>query len=203
MKVLSGGEKSRLVLATILSSPGNTLLLDEPTNHLDINSIEMLSKALAAYKGTVIVVSHDDYFVSNLATRIIEMRPGLIRDFPGTLHDYRSYLEDGVWGSGSSDTTQATQKGKPVESDKAQRMRLRDERKKVQRIVEKQEREIATLEETIATKKEILCDPKNAFEHGLLVSTDATITSLEATLETLMNEWSEATARLEEISVDE
>jgi ABC-type cobalamin/Fe3+-siderophores transport system ATPase subunit len=75
VEVLSGGEKARLVLATLMASPVMCLLLDEPTNHLDINSVEKLADAMAEFSGTIIFVSHDEYFISRIATRIVEIRP--------------------------------------------------------------------------------------------------------------------------------
>ncbi len=88
--VLSGGEKSRLIIGLMILREDNLLALDEPTNHLDLESIESLNYALTVYDGTVIFVSHDREFVSSLATRIIEVTPDKIIDFPGT---YEEYLE--------------------------------------------------------------------------------------------------------------
>lgn len=72
---LSGGESSRLIFAKLMLEPNNILLLDEPTNHLDLEAIDMLTEALAAYTGTVVIVSHNRYFVSKIATRILEIKP--------------------------------------------------------------------------------------------------------------------------------
>ena len=88
--VLSGGEKSRLILSRMIMAEENVLALDEPTNHLDLESIEALNYALSLFDGTVIFVSHDREFVSSLATRIIEVTPGQVIDFKGT---YEEYLE--------------------------------------------------------------------------------------------------------------
>lgn len=89
ISVLSGGEKSRVVLATILATPVNVLILDEPTNHLDIKSREVLLRALKNYQGTVIMVSHDRYFLRSLATRVFEVDRGEMRTYEG---DYSYYL---------------------------------------------------------------------------------------------------------------
>lgn len=86
--VLSGGEKSRLIIGRIILAEDNVLAFDEPTNHLDLESIEALNYALSVYEGTVLFVSHDREFVSSLATRIIEVTPNKITDFKGTYDEY-------------------------------------------------------------------------------------------------------------------
>jgi ATP-binding cassette, subfamily F, member 3 len=198
--VLSGGEKSRLVLATILSSPGNTLLFDEPTNHLDINSVETLADALAEFTGTIVVVSHDDYFVSKIATRIIEMRPGLVRDFPGTLADYRMYVEEGLWGSTGDESAQKNGSALSNEElEKEQRIKIREQKKKLQRAVEKLEREIESHEREVASLQKVLDDSAHALNHVLLHETSTKIDLLNAELEKLLEEWESRHAELEAI----
>ena len=86
---LSGGERSRLQLALMMRSGANFLILDEPTNHLDIQSAEVLEDVLADFEGTVLVISHDRYFLDRVATRIIELDSGELRTYAGSYSDYR------------------------------------------------------------------------------------------------------------------
>jgi ATP-binding cassette subfamily F protein 3 len=90
VKVLSGGEKSRLILAKLLINPPNFLLLDEPTTHLDVDAVDALVRALKNYEGTIVFISHDIYFVKSVANIVFEVKTGKIRKFPGSF-DY--YLE--------------------------------------------------------------------------------------------------------------
>jgi len=85
---LSGGEAARLIFARLAVTGPNVLVLDEPTNHLDLEGIEALAEGLGAYEGTIVFVSHDRWFVSQLATRVLEITPQGIRDFPGTYEEY-------------------------------------------------------------------------------------------------------------------
>src|SRR5688572_9102902 len=91
--VLSGGERTRLAVARMLLRPSNTLLLDEPTNHLDLDSKDVLLEALEDYGGTLIIVSHDRYFVEKLATKIIEIGHGEALVYPGTYSEFLWHKE--------------------------------------------------------------------------------------------------------------
>ena len=91
---LSGGEAARLVFSRIALERPNVLVLDEPTNHLDLEAIEALVEALRTFEGTLVLVSHDRWFVGELATRVLEITPGGIRDFRGTYEEYVHALGD-------------------------------------------------------------------------------------------------------------
>jgi len=92
--VISGGEGQRMLIGKLVLQMPNVMLLDEPTNHLDMESIESLNTALDNYTGTLIFVSHDREFVSSLATRIIELRPGKKAGDPATVMDFQGNYED-------------------------------------------------------------------------------------------------------------
>ena len=154
VKVLSGGERTRLAVARMLLRPSNTLLLDEPTNHLDIDSTNVLLEALADYGGTLIFVSHDRYFVDHLATKIIEVGNGNTVMYPGTYEEFR-------W----SKTQQLEQTSLPKQKQKkvspttnhhsnpkraADHKRNQIESRRHKRIVEARQKRIAELEKRIA-----------------------------------------------------
>lgn len=94
--VLSGGERARLQIALLILSGANLLILDEPTNNLDMSSIESLESALLEYPGAILTISHDRYFPDKICTRIIEIKDGIVRDYPG---GYSYYLTHGDKGT--------------------------------------------------------------------------------------------------------
>ncbi len=113
IKVLSGGERARLVLAGILLSKSHVLLLDEPTNHLDFETVEALGSALKSFSGTVVFISHDRTFVNLLASSIVEVKKGRIMHYPGSYEDYVYHLEQVARGEeedADEDTSGASQK---------------------------------------------------------------------------------------------
>jgi len=197
VKVLSGGETSRLVLATILSKPGNVLILDEPTNHLDMQSVDMLTTALAEFSGTVLIVSHNEYFISRIATRIIEMRPGVVRDFPGTISEYRSFLEAGYM---KNDDDGASVKKPLSDSGDAKQVRIqkKEERRQLQRKIEKLEKDIAKVEDELKEKDFVLNDPVNSSKFSLLHDTAMAFDTLKRKNEALVLEWEQLQTTLSE-----
>jgi ATP-binding cassette, subfamily F, member 3 len=86
--VLSGGEKSRLILAKLLINPPNFMLLDEPTTHLDVDAVDALIQALSRYEGTMVFISHDIHFVRSVANVVYEVKDGVVRKYPGNFDYY-------------------------------------------------------------------------------------------------------------------
>ena len=93
IKVLSGGEKARVALAKTIASKANFLMLDEPTNHLDIHSVDLLAESLIKYEGSIVLVSHDRYFVSKLANKIWEIDEHQIVEFKGTYAEWEAWKQ--------------------------------------------------------------------------------------------------------------
>jgi ATP-binding cassette, subfamily F, member 3 len=198
VKVLSGGEKSRLALATILSKTGNVLVLDEPTNHLDIQSIDILAEALETFEGTVLFVSHNEYFISRVANRIIEMRPGVFKDFPGSIAQYREYLAAGYLQGDGSDVQGAKREETEAEIDKKKRIEAREARKQLTRKIEKLEQEIAAREQEIKDLEKTLHDPINASNFDFLHKTSQKLEAAKVKSEQLMGQWEECQGKMEE-----
>ena len=119
---ISGGEKARLALALMIIKPSNLLILDEPTNHLDIPSKQMLEKALSNYNGTALIVSHDRYFISKVANKIVEIRDGQLIKYRG---DYQYYKEKKI--------EEQNEKDKELELAERERKRLSNREKQRKR----------------------------------------------------------------------
>ena len=150
VKVLSGGEKSRLALLKILLHPANLLLLDEPTNHLDINSKDMLLEAIKAYDGTVVFVSHDTHFIKNLATRILYLSDDEEPQFFEGDYDYFSYKleekEKAFLLKREDDKRQCGDTPSPVKANAQDHRQQKERRNRIQKL----ERESDSLMEEIA-----------------------------------------------------
>lgn len=169
IKVLSGGEKARVALAKVIVAKGNFLLLDEPTNHLDMQSVEMLIDALNKYKGTLVIVSHDRYFISKTANKIWNIEDGKINEFVGPYDEWSVWHQDKLKREQAAalaapKSAPAKKEEKPQPTPKAsinneQQNALRNELKKQQKIAQKQEDEINKLKQEKHELEAKLADP--------------------------------------------
>ncbi len=167
IKVLSGGEKARVALAKVIAAKGNFLLLDEPTNHLDMQSVEMLIEALNKYKGTLIIVSHDRYFISKTANKIWNIEQGEINEFVGGYDEWHTWHEDKMKRQSSAATPAKPQPAekkeeKPAPKNNAsndQLNALRKELQKQQKTFQKLESDINKLKAETTELESKLADP--------------------------------------------
>jgi ATP-binding cassette subfamily F protein 3 len=214
VRVLSGGEKSRLALVKILIDPPNFLLMDEPTTHLDMASIEALVTALKQYQGTLVFISHDVYFIKQLANQVVHVEAGQLRRFAG---DYNYYVEKTGFGAASSFGNAATtvvsqakvpaRTESPALSSKEQRRIEAEERqarsrarKEQQAVVTEIEERIAGVEARQAEIHEALQDPETYGKGELAAELNRELKSLSTELDELHSEWEREATRLEALA---
>ncbi|MGJ1263969.1 ABC-F family ATP-binding cassette domain-containing protein [Sphingobacterium spiritivorum] len=146
IKVLSGGEKSRVALAKALTADANFLVLDEPTNHLDMQSVNILIQALQQYEGTLIVVSHDRYFLDHVANKIWFIEDKEIKEYPGTYQEYEEWNAKRILNPAEK---KPEKKVVAEQQKKAKPAPTEDKFK----IISKKNKELATLEQEISEKE--------------------------------------------------
>ena len=196
---LSGGEKNRLALARLALKSGNCLLMDEPTSHLDLPALEEIEKVLAHYPGTLLIVSHDRYFLKGLANRVFELEGGRIRVYN---YSFEHYLEEKLQAPAAGtrkNTPDLKQAEKEIrleehrrrQADQKKRRRLKDQQAQLEEKIGASEEEIKNLEETLA-------DPDRYGDHSELAALGARLEETKKELSRLMQSWEEVTARLEE-----
>ena len=215
VKVLSGGERSRLAMIRLLLEPVNLLILDEPTNHLDMPSKDVLKEAIKAFDGTAIIVSHDRDFLDGLVSKVYEFGEGRVREHLGGIYDYlRAHHAESIHEalgegqtSGSASAVVAQQPTvtvpKQVVSDENTGSKLsyqehKEQQKKIrkaQRAVEEAEKKISSLEARIKELDDLLMDPKNASNMELVNEYTAT----QAALDRENNQWMELSEALESL----
>ena len=179
VKVLSGGELSRLYLCTIMDEAVNLLILDEPTNHLDIASREWIEEAVEAYDGTLLFVSHDRYFINRFATRVWELADGVITDYPVGFERYRrikTELQPAEEKKVVKEKALTEKKPKPSRNAQSAKRQLT--------IVE---REIAAKESAVAALDKQLADAAGDYEKYAALYEEKT--AAEQELEALMERW--------------
>ena len=177
--------------------PVNFLIMDEPTNHLDIDSREALEEALLGYDGTLLMVSHDRYFINKLADRIIYMEPDGFRNYIGGYDDYAE--------ARSRERTEATLTAAPKSgnTDYQEQKRRQAEKRKVLNRFKKVEEQIEALEEEIASVSEEMSAPALASDFEKLGELSKRADERNAELEELMEEWEALQIEIEEKGYEE
>jgi ATP-binding cassette subfamily F protein 3 len=193
IKVLSGGEKSRVALAKTLISEANFLLLDEPTNHLDMVSVNILIQALEQYEGTFIVISHDRYFVENVATKIWYIEDFQLKEYPGTYAEYEVWQEDREKAAKKAGLpSPSANKPQPKEEKKADPAPAKtsspDQKKALKELAEV-EANIDKLEKEMAVYEKQLGDPKIYQNTSQLKDTTVKFEQVKKELAKLNDRW--------------
>lgn len=207
LDVLSGGEKARVALLKLLLRPVNFLILDEPTNHLDMHSKDVLLDALKDFGGTVIFVSHDRGFIENLSTRVLELKPGQFRLFPGDYKYYMERLEREANGefSQNDELKSAAQPEKNFQKEEKtetkrsweEQKKLESERRRAEKNVKNLEEQILKLEEEKSSQEAQMAKPE-VYSNGEKAKTvQKKIDELAEKLEELNLQWMEAAEALE------
>lgn len=200
LNVLSGGEKSRIALLQLLLSPNNLLILDEPTNHLDMHSKDVLMNALKDFGGTVIFVSHDRGFIEGLATRVLELKPGQHREFPGDYKYYMERMEAEALGQVEAPGAKEKPAPEPVKSEGKrsweEQKRLDAERRKAERAVAKIEEEISKTEEEKSVLEAKLSLPEVYSNGAKAKEIQTKINEIAMRLEKLTEDWESAMENL-------
>jgi len=200
VKVLSGGERSRLAMIRLLLKPVNFLILDEPTNHLDMRTKDVLKEAIQAFDGTVILVSHDRDFLDGLVTKVYEFGDGLVREHLGGIYDFlqKKELQDlksleaaPTQSAANADAPRQAQGKLSYEEQKEQARQLR----KVEKEVKEKEEAISRIEATLQDLEQQMSTPEGATDAALI----SQYASLQKELEQTMADWEAAASRLEEM----
>lgn len=209
VKVLSGGERTRLAMIKLLLQPVNLLILDEPTNHLDMRTKDVLKEAIRAFEGTVIMVSHDRDFLDGLATKVYEFGGGLVREHLGGIYDFlqrkkMETLDELQKGASLSSSPTAAKNESDVPSptpvreaqlDYAAQKELNKKIKKLERQVADCEEQIGKTESAIAILEVRMATPEGASDMALYEQHQ----KLKQQLDSIVEEWEQVSLELDEV----
>ena len=211
VKVLSGGERSRLAMIRLLLEPVNLLILDEPTNHLDMASKDVLKEAIKAFDGTAIIVSHDREFLDGLVTKVYEFGGGKVREHLGGIYDFLqtkniselSQLQSAPKPSGSSvmsvpsnTPSSSSPAGKTNAQSYAEHKEQQKRLRKAEKAVEQSERKINDMEQRLKELDDLLMKPENASNMEFVTE----YTTTKAALDEEVGRWEKLSEELEQLS---
>ena len=213
VKVLSGGERSRLAMIRLLLEPVNLLILDEPTNHLDMASKDVLKEAIKAFDGTAIVVSHDREFLDGLVTKVYEFGGGKVREHLGGVYDWieshkRGEVNGGNGTNGSNGVNGSNGPTKPIKptkpttptntakNDYAAHKEQQKLLRKAEKAVEQSERKISDMERRLKELDDLLMVPENASNMEFVTE----YTSTKKALDEEVERWEQLSEELETLA---
>jgi ATP-binding cassette subfamily F protein 3 len=220
VRVLSGGEKSRLALARMIACPANLLIMDEPTNHLDMRSQEVLQEAMAQYDGSIIVVSHNRYFVDSFINKILEIKNGRATIFDGNtayyLEKLRAQKAQQNEPANASTASPATNKSGSASAPANRKIYGKEARQLQAKLRQEQNRQLGPLkkaaeqEEKLVEELEIrkselekrLADPELYQDQESFAETSKEYHDIEHRLKRAMSQWEEAQEQIERIEAE-
>ena len=194
IKVLSGGEKSRVALARTLISEANFLMLDEPTNHLDMQSENILIQALQQYQGSLVVVSHNRHFVSQVANKIWYIEDNEIKVYPGTFQEYEYWrsqqapVQESFVNAKKKSAKTKTSKPKLIDTNELKS--LEKELEGIEAKIEQAETKVTETENEMA-KPEVYSNPERLSEANTLFET------AKNNLESLQSKWEDIADKID------
>lgn len=217
VKVLSGGERSRLAMIRLLLEPVNLLILDEPTNHLDMPSKDVLKEAIQAFDGTAIIVSHDREFLDGLVTKVFEFGDGKVREHIGGIYDFlrqhdidsldmlgnKTLAQSTVDSSNNTKLSANTKQSASEDNTKKDGMQSYVERKEQMKAINRTKKAIAATEKKIESMEirlkeldDLLCDPKNASDMTMVNE----YTDIKRNIDVEIEKWEKLSEELESLS---
>jgi ATP-binding cassette subfamily F protein 3 len=214
IKVLSGGEKARVALAKTIVSKANFLMLDEPTNHLDMHSVDLLIDSLNRYQGTLIMVSHDRYFISKVANKIWEIDNHAIKVFDGGYEEWVEWKERMARNAAAAAKPQEKKQEKKTEAAPAPKptpvadkpvanapinKELKKELQKQQRILSELEQKIDGLNKQKAEKETLMADPGTYADKNKFIETESSLKTINASLKDLNAQYEAAFEKVMEL----
>ena len=215
VKVLRGGERSRLAMIRLLLEPVNLLILDEPTNHLDMASKDILKEAILAFDGTAIIVSHDREFLDGLVSKVYEFGGGKVREHLGGIYDFLQHHQiESLAELGSADRQAKTavlsgqhrQQNDNKEKDKEnaaeskmsyeEHKEMQRRRSRLEKAIQQTERQIEESEQRLSELDALLMDAENAANMALVNE----YTEVKAKVDRLVADWERQSEELESIN---